>query len=127
VARDKTTLPAGVPEAGGAPAAPEGKTPPPHGTPKKLTEADVAGKLPRVVDQLARVPSGSKAKRFKCRAINYDSFRAPKYVLALDRESARECHVEAIGLAGYLQSLRDAGAKEADVAPPQVHVVELPD
>lgn len=120
----KTDLPPGVPPAGGAPAAPEGLKPPPHGTPKVI---DVAGELPRVVNQLDRVPAGSKARRFKTRVTNYDGFRATKYVLALDATTARDHHVEAIGLSGYLKTLREAGVKEAELPPPQVLAVELPD
>jgi hypothetical protein len=120
-------LPAGVPPEGGAPTAPEGLKPPPHGTPRPLAPGDVAGDLPRVCNQLDRVPAGGPAKRFKCRVINHDNFRATKYVLALDAASAKQCHTQAIGLDAYLQSLRDAGALAAEVPDPQVVCTALPD
>lgn len=120
-------LPVGVPPEGAARTAGEDVKPPPHGTPNRLSAADVAGDLPRVCGQLDRVPPGSKARRFKCRVSNYAQNAQPRYILALDRESAKACHTKAVGLDDLLQGLRDSGAPEKDLLAPVVVVTELPD
>ena len=117
-------LPPGVPEAHSGTNPPEGLKPPPFGAPKVI---DPAGELPRVCDQLDRVPAGSKAKRFKCRVDNYDGFRNTTYVLALSRDDAKKCHLAACGLDGHLRSLKDAGAKPDELPEPRVVTTELPD
>jgi hypothetical protein len=132
VAKGKNTapdLPPGVPPDGPPiPGASEGDAPPPpHGSQRKLTKADVAGELPRVCSGLDRVPGGSEAKRFKCRVANYSGHAKPLYVLALDAESAKACHTKAVGLDAYIQTLRDQGLKDADIDRPRVVVNELPD
>jgi hypothetical protein len=117
-------LPRGVPPEGGAPAAPEGIKPPPHGTPRVI---DPAGDLPRVCNQLDRVPAGSTARRYKCRVTNHDGFRKSVYILAADAASAKALCVQAVGLEEHIQALKESGAVEAEIPRPQVLAVELKD
>lgn len=100
---------------------------PEFGVPNTLSAQDVAGDLPRACSPLDRVPKGSAAKRFKCRVANYATHAEPGYVLALDAEGARACHVRACGLADHLRQVKAAGAEDKDLAKPVVVVTELAD
>lgn len=121
-------LPPGVPPDGpGAPAATPGTKPPPHGTPRPLSEQDVAGDLPRVCGQLDRVPAGSRARRYKCQVQNVDGFRKVQYILAASKDDAKALHLRAVGLEAHLAELREQGAKEHEVVKPMVAVTELAD
>lgn len=128
MAKSKSETPIGVPPDGlPIPGAPEGAEPPPHGTPKKLSERDVAGDLPRVCSPLDRVPAGSKARRYKTRCANYTGHAKSLYVLALDADGARKCHTAAAGIDGYIDTLKASGVKAADIEPPRVVATELAD
>lgn len=101
----------------------DGEKKPQFGTPRT---AGAMGDLPRVCDELERVPAGAPFKRFKVRADNFVSFGKPRYILAANREDAKACYLaQPNGIADHLSNLKKQGYKE--LAEPILVVTELAD
>jgi hypothetical protein len=100
----------------------EEQKPPPFGTARPAG----AGKLPRVVDQLARAGAGETRFKIACR--NY-SPQKTRYVLARagDEDGAVACYLHANGLDKHIAKLKGRAPADKPPEQPELVVTELAD